>query len=324
MPIPPDATPPQPPHGEPSFDGPNGPAPRPENPALRRTVVRPAGMIPDPVDGAFIATRLTTLVHELTTLIDASMRVIGLARRSLHANDPEVRSENHRDVCPHQLERQLETVDVAMHQMAELVRSSMIGLAEGGMAGVRMGFGSSSSLSEAIRHAVEVMTPLADEHCVRLGTQVAGELSEIAAGPMYAVIINGVRNSIESIHRAGNKFPGGTVVVRAWTESGKTGKCVMVTIEDDGEGLADGHERSARSGRPSKRSNPSRANDAVFRLGFSTKPGGSGIGLSLCRDVIEQLGGTIELLARARDPKSGRGGAVLSICYPVPDAGRLF
>lgn len=323
MDLPPDSTPPHPPHGDHSFEGRNEPRQRPENPALRRTVVRPAGMIPDPVDGAFIATRLTTLAHELTTLIDASMRVISLARRSLHPNEAEGGREKDRDVCPYQLERQLETVDVAMHQMAELVRSSMIGLAEGGMAGVRMGFGASSSLSEAIRHAVEVMTPFAEEHCVRLGTQVGGELSEIAAGPIYAVIVNGVRNAVESIHRAGNKFPGGTVVVRAWTESGKTGKCVMITIEDDGEGLAGG-ERSARSGRQSKRTNPSRANDSVFRLGFSTKPGGSGIGLSLCRDVIEQLGGTIELLARARDPKTGRGGAVLSICYPVPDAGRLF
>ena len=67
-------------------------------------------------------------------------------------------------------------------------------------------------------------------------------------------------------------------------------------------------------------SGPSRADGSVFRLGFTTKPKGSGIGLSLCRDVVEQLGGTIELLARPRDPASGRGGAVLSICYPVPRA----
>jgi signal transduction histidine kinase len=315
---------PIPPSGDSPFDGPNG-RPKPENRALRRTVVRPAGMIPDPVDGAFIATRLTTLVHELATLIDASMRVISLARRSLHPDEAasDRMTAKDRDVCPQQLERQLETVDAAMHQMAELVRSSMIGLAEGGMAGVRMGFGASSSLSDAIRHAVEVMTPFADEHCVRLGSQVAGDLAEIAAGPIYAVITNGVRNAVESIHRAGNKHPGGTVVVRAWMESGKTGRCVMVTIEDDGEGLGGGGKRSA-SGKPPRRSGPSRADNSVFRLGYTTKPGGSGIGLSLCRDVIEQLGGTIELLSRARDPKTGRGGAVLSICYPVPDAGRLF
>jgi signal transduction histidine kinase len=309
----------------PSENPKNGDAPKDRHPrGLRRTVVRPAGIIPDPVDGAFIATRLTTLVHELTSLIDASMRVISLARRSLHQDPASDRiTVKDREVCPEQLERQLETVDAAMHHMADLVRSSMIGLAEGGMAGVRMGFGASSSLAEAIRHAVEVMTPFADEHCVRLGSQVAPELSDIAAGPIYAVITNGVRNAVESIHRVGSKYAGGTVIVRAWTESGKTGKCVMITIEDDGEGLSADSPRSPRGIKP-KRSAPSRADNAVFKLGFTTKPGGSGIGLSLCRDVIEQLGGTIELLARARDPKSGRGGAVLSICYPLPDAGRLF
>jgi signal transduction histidine kinase len=305
-----------PPSENPKNGNPGDRSPR----GLRRTVVRPAGMIPDPVDGAFIATRLTTLVHELTTLIDASMRVISLARRSLHPQDAAGAPANpkDRDTCPEQFERQLETVDAAMHHMADLVRSSMIGLAEGGSAGVRMGFGASSSLAEAIRHAVEVMTPFADEHCVRLGSQVAPELGEIAAGPIYAVITNGVRNAVESIHRIGSKYAGGTCVVRAWTESGKSGRCVMITIEDDGEGLV-GNQPPPRS---SKR--PSRADNSVFRLGYTTKPGGSGIGLSLCQDVIEQLGGTIELLARARDPKSGRGGAVLSICYPVPDSGRLF
>jgi signal transduction histidine kinase len=288
--------------------------------------VRPAGITPDPVDAAFVATRLTTLVHELSTLIDGSMRVIGLARRSVVALEGNATLNEQRSktrppaICPEKLERQLETVDAAMRQMAELVRSSMIGMAEGGIAGVRMGFGGSSSLSEAVRHAAEVMAPFAEECCVRLDTQIAPELSEIAAGPIYAVIINGVRNAVESIQRIGDRYTGGCVVVRAWMEAGKSGRCVMITIEDDGEGLVRGGGRRAGQ----ERSGASRADGSVFRLGFSTKPGGSGIGLSLCRDVVEQLGGTIELLARARDPHSGRGGAVLSICYPVPDAERLF
>jgi sensor histidine kinase regulating citrate/malate metabolism len=111
------------------------------------------------------------------------------------------------------------------------------------------------------------------------------------------------------------------VCIRAWTEDGRTGQCVMITIEDDGEGLVPGRRASGRNGTHHREAGPSRADGKVFRLGYTTKPGGSGIGLSLCRDVIEQIGGTIELLARPRDPGSGRGGAVLSMCYPVPRVG---
>jgi signal transduction histidine kinase len=129
-------------------------------------------------------------------------------------------------------------------------------------------------------------------------------VGDIAAGPIYAVIMNGVRNAVESIQRIGHRFVGGRVLVRCWTEAGKTGRCVMITIEDDGEGLRDVTREQGEH--------------EPFTLGFSTKPGGSGIGLSLSRDVIQQLGGTIDLLPRARDPHNGRAGAVLSVCYPVP------
>jgi signal transduction histidine kinase len=127
------------------------------------------------------------------------------------------------------------------------------------------------------------------------------------------VIVNGVRNAIESIQRLGPRYHGGCVIVRAWTEPGRTGRCVMLTIEDDGAGLMSA-ERTRDNGSPTT---------APFRLGYTTKPGGSGIGLSLSRDVVEQLGGTIELLARPTDPHSGRGGAVLNICYPVPSTKTL-
>src|SRR5262249_23068034 len=127
--------------------------------ALKRTVVRPAGATPDPVDAAYVANRLTTLTHELATLLDGSLRVIGMAKRSLRGD----RNGVFREPQPDQLARQLETVDAAMRQMVELVRSSMVGMAEGGSAGVRNGFGSSSSLADAVRHAVDVMAPMAEE-----------------------------------------------------------------------------------------------------------------------------------------------------------------
>ncbi len=275
-------------------------------PALRRTVVRPAGATPDPVDAAFVAGRLTTLTHELSTLLDGSLRVIGLARRSIAPADD--RAAARREVCPEQLSRQLDTVDAAMRQMAELVRSSMTGMSEQGAAGIRQGFGSSSSLADAVRHAVDVMAPMAEEHAVVIDAQISPDLAEITAGPIYAVIVNGARNAIESIQRVEGREGGGAVVVRAWTEAGKTGRCVRITIDDDGAGLPGSGGRAGPA-----------SDEHVFDLGYTTKRGGSGIGLSLSRDVLEQLGGTIELHGKVKDPRTGRSGAVLEVCYPVPD-----
>jgi signal transduction histidine kinase len=56
----------------------------------------------------------------------------------------------------------------------------------------------------------------------------------------------------------------------------------------------------------------------VFEHGFTTKPGGSGIGLAVARSVVEQAGGTVVLLRR-RDPRDPRRpGALLRIVVPVP------
>lgn len=296
----------EPPAGSAHQNSPSSPpSPQPAPPAqspLRRTVIRPphpGASAPDPVDAAFVAGRLTSLTHELANLLDGSLRLICLARRNAeHA--PE-------SFCQEQLSRQLTTVHAAMQQMAGLVRDSMIGLNAGSLMGLRQAFGSSSSIAEAVGHAVDVMMPLAEELGVRVTADVAPELDHISAGPIYAVVANGVRNAIESIQR-GERRGDGRVDVRAWMETGRTGRCVRIEVADNGQGPPAVIPRDE---------------EGIFRLGYTTKPGGSGVGLSLSRDVIEQLGGTIELLpGTAPGSKTIREGAVLSVKYPAPSSMR--
>jgi signal transduction histidine kinase len=45
--------------------------------------------------------------------------------------------------------------------------------------------------------------------------------------------------------------------------------------------------------------------DCVFDFGFTTKENGSGLGLSLARDIINELGGTISLTPRGEPGKPG-------------------
>lgn len=258
---------------------------------LRQTVVRPAGVLPDPVDSAYVVNRLTALTHELANLLDGSLRVINLARRG----GPEETSE--------QVSRHIETVYAAMLQMADLVRNSMTGLAPAGSTGLHAAVGAAGSLAGAVTHAANVMMPIAEERNIELLCEVGPELSDSPAGPIYGVVINGVKNAIESVERTGRGR--GRVTVRAWMEAGRTGRCVGIEISDDGEGPPPAGKIARPGSKPG-------AGRSVFEPGVSAKPGAPGIGLSLCKEIVGHLGGTIEL-----GPRSG-GGAVLRVRYPAP------
>jgi signal transduction histidine kinase len=269
--------------------------------------VKPAGIVPDPADSAYVASRLTALTHELANLLEGSLRLMSVARRNLHdaegssgsGGGPAVATET----PPGQVARNIDTVYAAMLQMADLVRNSMAGLPPppGGLEGMRHALGASGAVAAAVRHAVNVMQPLAEEHGVELRSDIGPELGDVPAGPIYGLITNTVRNAIESIERAGRgggarKGRRGRVDVRAWMEAGRTGRCVGIEISDNGEGP------------------PRGAGKRVFEYGVSVKEGGAGVGLGLCRDLVDQLGGTIEL----NKHPDGQPGAVLTVRYPAP------
>ena len=87
------------------------------------------------------------------------------------------------------------------------------------------------------------------------------------------LLINLVRNAAEAAPEA----PGG--VRLSWSLVDKPAPVVEIRVDDDGPGL------------------PPSAN--LFVPFFTTKPGGSGIGLVLCRQIAEAHGGTLTLANRA-------------------------
>lgn len=303
---PPPPPPPPPPQPEPTPQGGDGRGPEPLRarraplPALKRTIVRPARQRPDPADAAFVATRLTTLTHELSNLLDGSLRVISLARRSLPSPCSHA-SADHDAPSPERLAKHLDTVHGAMKQMAELVRCSMNGTSYQRLDGVRAAIGSTGSMSEAIQHAAEVMIPLAEERGVRIECECGGELSHVRAGPVFGVVAAAVKNSIESIHALGGV--GGNIEIVARVDGSGERACVEIDISDDGQG-------------PPRISG--KRLETVFRYGFTTKPDGQGVGLAVCRDMVRQLRGWIKLERRPFNPETGRGGAILRMSFPVP------
>jgi signal transduction histidine kinase len=68
-------------------------------------------------------------------------------------------------------------------------------------------------------------------------------------------------------------------------------------IEDDGPGLSDTRN--------------------LFVPFFTTKPGGTGIGLALCRQIAEAHGGTVTLQKRV-----GARGAIATVRWPLSEGSR--
>jgi len=102
----------------------------------------------------------------------------------------------------------------------------------------------------------------------------AGPAVSVEADPdqLEQLLINLVKNAADAVQGT----PGGVRV--SWTVSDKPVPAVEIHVDDEGPGL------------------PPSAN--LFVPFFTTKPGGSGIGLVLCRQIAEAHGGTLILANR--------------------------
>jgi signal transduction histidine kinase len=284
---------------------------RPPSAALRVTHVR-AGLSPDPVDSPFAVERLTGLTHDLAGLLDGSLRCLLLARRSLAAAGPRAELQTAR--------RQIETVYQALERMADLVHAAMSGA--GGMASVMQRKQPSMTLGDSILHAADVLLPEAEQNGIAIETRISDRAGCLPVGPLYTVVLNAMRNALESIERAQTdparlnadaRSPrnapvhGGLIEVYADVGPASAAGVIILHIEirDDGHGVES--EESAR-----------RAVD----VGYTTKRGSLGIGLALAHDVVREVGGSIELRRREDRKDPLRPGAVLRIRYPmvVPEA----
>jgi signal transduction histidine kinase len=281
----------------------NPPPPPPRRSSLRLTTRSAQGDPPDPADAAYAFEQMTVLTHELSNLLDGSMRCLGIAQQALQPATAKFAEDQLGGA-----RKQLGTVFGALQRMAELVQTAMLGSATA-MGSARLARGRPTTLVEAIGHAVEVVGPQAAQQRTTISLGLSQELEDLPAGPIYPVVLNALRNALESIALVGGDglIEVAASVVRPEGGSGAHSTddhAIRIEVRDNGRGFARGTD-------------PER----VFQFGFSTKPGGTGVGLALAREIIQELGGSIDLLERHDRVDKARPGAVLRCVFPLPDDG---
>jgi two-component system nitrogen regulation sensor histidine kinase GlnL len=255
----------------------------------------PGGRLaPSPDAGLTEVQRLSSLLHEIRNLLDGSLRYVLLARRAL--TDAKV------DPPINEVSRQLDVATQAMERMSSLTHAAMQGpgLSLGSML---QSHNAAITLAEAVRHAVEVTRPRAEEHRVTIRSNISPRLTDLPAGAMYTLFLNTLRNAVDANVRAGGL---GSVEISVSPNPAPTASderlWMAVNIKDEGEGIL-----------------PQVAQRA-FEYAYSGTPFGTGIGLAVARSVVEEMGGTISIATRRDRGVITRPGACVHALIPIPSA----
>ena len=144
------------------------------------------------------------------------------------------------------------------------------------------------AINEAILEVITLTHGEISKNRVLVRTQLANDLPLIQGDrvQLRQVILNLIVNAVEAMSQAGD----GPRDMLISTERQPGG--VRVTVQDSGPGL------------------PQAGSEHVFKAFYTTKPTGLGMGLSICRSIVEAHGG--RLSAAPNEP----GGA--SFCFTLP------
>lgn len=124
-----------------------------------------------------------------------------------------------------------------------------------------------------VEGVIALEAPIAAAAGVRLSADVPpGLTGRIDAGKIKQALLNVVRNAIEALGEGG-----GHVTVSA--EPGADGGIALL-VRDDGPGM------------------PEQVRERALRPFFTTKPGGTGLGLPIAHKAVSQHDGTLQLLAQ--------------------------
>jgi signal transduction histidine kinase len=127
-------------------------------------------------------------------------------------------------------------------------------------------------LNQTIQEVLALVGDEAKKKSVSIQTEFGGDLAPVAGDrvQLQQVVLNLVMNGIEAMSSVGDRARELVINTRNLEPDQ-----VQVTVEDSGTGL-----------------DPTTA-DKIFDPFYTTKPGGMGMGLSICRSILEAHGGRL-------------------------------
>lgn len=154
-----------------------------------------------------------------------------------------------------------------------------------------------TSVSALLRTVLPLCEHYAARSRLRLRNQISGELPDVFvdAVQIEQVIANLVQNAVDAMHSPECETDYIDVEARLNSQS-ESQRMVCISVRDFGSGL------------------PTDSVDQLFDTFFTTKVEGVGLGLAICRTIVEDHGG--QITATPADP-----GTVFSFTVPVAGSG---
>lgn len=148
------------------------------------------------------------------------------------------------------------------------------------------------AVSSWLRATIEALRPAAEAAGVSIEDDLTKAPSEVHADPRHLeqAVVALVTNAIEATPRGGR--------IRIVASQGPSDNSWHLRVRDDGSGV------------------PEELRGRIFRPYFTTKPGGSGIGLAMVRQIVEGHGGTVRVESSSAG-SSGRSGAEFVLSLPM-------
>ncbi len=158
-----------------------------------------------------------------------------------------------------------------------------------------------ADVAPMVTEAVELVEIELRRHNVRLSHYVAARLPRLLVDPILIeqVLVNLLKNAAESVNAANRPVPQRNVELRVVRKEMEGQPGVEFTVRDSGRGLAP------------------EVMDRLFEAFFSTKAEGMGIGLNLCRTIVESHQGRME----AQNIYNGSDVAGCIFSFWIPEAG---